>query len=768
MPKVRLQKELENIKRESEAAFQIREEFVRWDNVKTAHDLVDDMEVARMLLDCYDLIGGNFLVWSDQAKLAPPPLHATLFLQHVSEEGWEVLQEIKALGGWRQDKDKDKTEPEQRKSKRKQARVRHIEPVQVKQEVVDPEDGEDRDSQDDDYVPSGDDDDDFVPEEEDIQPKRLTKMIRKPKSRPDRGKKATKKKVAQVEAQESDDDATEDEEKDEEEETSPQPAQRKRGRPKKREVRPPPPPRKSKKKKPKPEEQETNEDPTAAELQLGVITDNKELKTLEPTYSTHSGDRRATDNINPKISEQKPRHISRKGNENLDTSKPISSHVMRIDDDIKSSERTSSHDRRIDTGDSKTSGPTPSHGRGTDNEDPKTSEPTLSHDRRTDSEDSKTSGPTLYVRKPGNKDLKTSEPTPRRVRVRWPKNTKPAYKRTTRTLYQCKQCSTICESFGDFKLHYETHTESQENAKIKPVWGDTTFYTKLYRCNLCDKLVNEFEIERHRARHKEVVNKVCHTCGEVFNARATWQVHLKKHEAEKTGNQYVCKICGKNFLLLVSLKRHMTCHAKERPHVCEVCGKSFKTKGTWKLHRLIHETTKPYACQSCGKGFTRQDNLRTHERMHTGDKPFKCDFCKAAFAQKVSLTCHKKTAHGIDLAKDQKFLESDVINAQDPKLYEHVPIISAEGASSTSSQNEKFQTAFEKTVQGQIPQPKSSLQTDNEGYVSLTYHPVTSAPAQNMQSNLPADTSDMAQCGSLSADSKLDGTHSDSLTSNRS
>ncbi|XP_072034331.1 uncharacterized protein [Amphiura filiformis] len=257
MPKVRLQKELENIKRESEAAFQIREEFVRWDNVKTAHDLVDDMEVARMLLDCYDLIGGNFLVWSDQAKLAPPPLHATLFLQHVSEEGWEVLQEIKALGGWRQDKDKDKTEPEQRKSKRKQARVRHIEPVQVKQEVVDPEDGEDRDSQDDDYVPSGDDDDDFVPEEEDIQPKRLTKMIRKPKSRPDRGKKATKKKVAQVEAQESDDDATEDEEKDEEEETSPQPAQRKRGRPKKREVRPPPPPRKSKKKKPKPEEQET-------------------------------------------------------------------------------------------------------------------------------------------------------------------------------------------------------------------------------------------------------------------------------------------------------------------------------------------------------------------------------------------------------------------------------------------------------------------------------------------------------------------------------
>ena len=33
------------------APFEIREEIVRWDSVKTAHDLQDDMEVASMLLD---------------------------------------------------------------------------------------------------------------------------------------------------------------------------------------------------------------------------------------------------------------------------------------------------------------------------------------------------------------------------------------------------------------------------------------------------------------------------------------------------------------------------------------------------------------------------------------------------------------------------------------------------------------------------------------------------------------------------------------------
>ncbi|XP_072034336.1 uncharacterized protein [Amphiura filiformis] len=685
MPKVRLQKELENIKRESEAAFQIREEFVRWDNVKTAHDLVDDMEVARMLLDCYDLIGGNFLVWSDQAKLAPPPLHATLFLQHVSEEGWEVLQEIKALGGWRQDKDKDKTEPEQRKSKRKQARVRHIEPVQVKQEVVDPEDGEDRDSQDDDYVPSGDDDDDFVPEEEDIQPKRLTKMIRKPKSRPDRGKKATKKKVAQVEAQESDDDATEDEEKDEEEETSPQPAQRKRGRPKKREVRPPPPPRKSKKKKPKPEEQETIEDPATAELQTSVIRpDDEEPKTSEPVRS---------------------------------------------------------HDRRTDSEAPKSSEPTPSHDKRSDSEDPKTSEPTPSHNSRIEKEDL------------------TSEQKPRRVR--WPKDSEPTKRLIINTLYQCKQCSTICETFRKFKTHYKTHVESQENACIKH--GDTTLYTNLFRCTICDKLVNKSEIEPHRRKHKEVVNKVCDLCGKLFTVRGSWHKHLRTHEAEKTGNRWVCKICGKSFHLRHSLTSHMKYHSTERPHICEVCGKSFKIAKALRCHHRIHMTTKPYACQFCGKGFTQQQNKRGHERTHTGEKPFQCDMCSAAFTHSGSLKCHKKTAHGIDMSKDRKCLEFDEINLRDPKMYEKVRIKSStEGTSTISSQDEKFLETYEKRDQGQIHRTNTSLQTNTQhgqGNVSTASHSYTPGSVENVQS-----TSDMASMLTASAASALDGTPSD-LTS---
>ena len=106
-----------------------------------------------MSIHSYDLIGGNFLVWSDKAKIAPPPLYATLRLQHVSEEGWQILQEIKALGAWTSEKTPDKSEP--KKSRRKQTKVRHI-VVKVEQQQQEEESEEDNDDNDsDEYVPQG-------------------------------------------------------------------------------------------------------------------------------------------------------------------------------------------------------------------------------------------------------------------------------------------------------------------------------------------------------------------------------------------------------------------------------------------------------------------------------------------------------------------------------------------------------------------------------------------------------------------------------------
>ena len=88
--------------------------------------------------------------------------------------------------------------------------------------------------------------------------------------------------------------------------------------------------------------------------------------------------------------------------------------------------------------------------------------------------------------------------------------------------------------------------------------------------------------------------------------------------------------------------------------MCESCGSTFKSHSAFNRHRYTHSDVKPLTCEYCGKGFTSGYNLKGHLRTHTGDKPFKCDVCNAAFTHNVSLKTHKKSAHGIDMWKDQK------------------------------------------------------------------------------------------------------------------
>ncbi|XP_072034329.1 uncharacterized protein [Amphiura filiformis] len=645
MPKVRLQKELENIKRESEAAFQIREEFVRWDNVKTAHDLVDDMEVARMLLDCYDLIGGNFLVWSDQAKLAPPPLHATLFLQHVSEEGWEVLQEIKALGGWRQDKDKDKTEPEQRKSKRKQARVRHIEPVQVKQEVVDPEDGEDRDSQDDDYVPSGDDDDDFVPEEEDIQPKRLTKMIRKPKSRPDRGKKATKKKVAQVEAQESDDDATEDEEKDEEEETSPQPAQRKRGRPKKREVRPPPPPRKSKKKKPKPEEQETTER-NGKKVHLLSTRRIFKCKVCSRICESVAEFREHFEmHVEGRVTGKIPLIASI-----LYRCKPCN--LIHKKEEVKQHRSKHRYSRE--------------------------KESKIAVCKLCKKTFSNSSTLSIHMKTHATELPHVCDICGKRYKTKYAVD-QHRYTHSVVKPYTCEHCGKTFKDRSKLISHERTHPGG-----------------KPYQCDMCDSsFTHRTSLRTHmKSVHGDIY--ICGICKKRLFTRGSWSSHMSSHKAQESGKRFICEVCKKEFDIFRYLQCHLRQHTNKPLFTCEKCGKGFKTNPRLNRHMTSHDDIKPYICEQCGKGFTHPYNLNGHLRTHTGEKPFQCDICNAAFTHNVSLKTHKKSAHGIDMWKDQKPQALEVVDhmiVADPNVFIQYEVqnVSKEEDSSAQSQIKKNQ-----------------------------------------------------------------------------
>ena len=232
--------------------------------------------------------------------------------------------------------------------------------------------------------------------------------------------------------------------------------------------------------------------------------------------------------------------------------------------------------------------------------------------------------------------------------------------RITHHIYQCNECSEICENKQDFRMHYKMHMKAKEGEK-KVLQQDSQkevdfskMATLLYRCIPCNTICNMAEIKRHRQRHKYHQSNICDLCGMMFDNRKSWTRHKLKHMGEKTGDWFVCKLCGKKFVLHNELKTHMLRHKKERPYVCEVCGKAFKSKPTLDRHRFLHSDVKPLSCEFCGKGFASNYNLKGHLRTHTGEKPFKCDVCDAAFTHNVSLKTHKRSAHGIDMWKDQK------------------------------------------------------------------------------------------------------------------
>uniref|UniRef100_H2YDL5 C2H2-type domain-containing protein n=1 Tax=Ciona savignyi TaxID=51511 RepID=H2YDL5_CIOSA len=113
-----------------------------------------------------------------------------------------------------------------------------------------------------------------------------------------------------------------------------------------------------------------------------------------------------------------------------------------------------------------------------------------------------------------------------------------------------------------------------------------------------------------------------------------------------------CKVCGKAFINVYRLQRHMLTHnAGNRKFGCEVCGKAFKYKHHLKEHIRIHSGEKPYVCPNphCMKRFSHSGSYSNdrnpaglpHLSPLSSDMPYKCDICDKSFQKQSSLTRHK-------------------------------------------------------------------------------------------------------------------------------
>merc|ERR1719195_159454 len=107
--------------------------------------------------------------------------------------------------------------------------------------------------------------------------------------------------------------------------------------------------------------------------------------------------------------------------------------------------------------------------------------------------------------------------------------------------------------------------------------------------------------------------------------------------------------------------------------VCAVCGKKFVCVTTMKRHLVTHTGEKPFSCKICGKQYTQKGNLRVHERTHRNDRPFQCQICHQKFYRKEPMQKHQWRQHGIVHLKSGKMSSSNN-NINDNNNIETSPI----------------------------------------------------------------------------------------------
>ena len=85
------------------------------------------------------------------------------------------------------------------------------------------------------------------------------------------------------------------------------------------------------------------------------------------------------------------------------------------------------------------------------------------------------------------------------------------------------------------------------------------------------------------------------------------------------------------------------------PFVCKICGRGFMVRSYLSRHMKLHSGNRPYKCHFCPMTFYRNDRLTTHENVHTGNRPYVCNVpgCQMQYSHQTSLNHHLKVSHGL-------------------------------------------------------------------------------------------------------------------------
>ncbi|XP_064156048.1 zinc finger protein 1035 isoform X1 [Anguilla rostrata] len=188
-------------------------------------------------------------------------------------------------------------------------------------------------------------------------------------------------------------------------------------------------------------------------------------------------------------------------------------------------------------------------------------------------------------------------------------------------------------------------------------------------------------------QQKKSLRHKCSFCPATFAHASGKYKHMRKHKMqEKTGKPFIyqaslppldqkiedtdtvsnikgnassppfsCRFCGKFFLELYALKKHMRLHSGDRPYQCQQCSKRFFRRSHLDAHKNVHK--RRIQCTVCKKILPTISELIKHRQTHNKKGMLQCPDCPLQFKFPVYLLRHLST---------HKHAQQKVQQLQDP------------------------------------------------------------------------------------------------------
>ena len=241
--------------------------------------------------------------------------------------------------------------------------------------------------------------------------------------------------------------------------------------------------------------------------------------------------------------------------------------------------------------------------------------------------------------------------------------------------YTCEKC------FADFRFKKELykHAKSAHGVNLQNNW----------KCQRCDHVTKSPKLLKlHIAKVHEGKNpNICEKCDKAFSTKFKLKAHVQSvHEGQK----HVCDTCGKGYIHKDGLRSHINViHNKLKrkkqkkkeeldAHMRHVDDEDKKWKiqiGHFKVDlkdfQVVQDEKTFIKCFkiNCEALLKTSNKIKEHIKTDHNGKPYTCEKCLADFRLKDNLYKHTKSAHGVNLEKNQKCFICDHITTG-PKLLE--------------------------------------------------------------------------------------------------